>query len=319
MNQHQWSDVPRRLSTIAIGVPILWTLWTQNALRYLFFQITHVLIALEWSHMTAATPSATSRIGSNNRRDGWMLLSHIRFPLLSVLLVNLTNADTFCMALVVATALASLSSSPTESMTTMIVQGVALISIPFRTWIVVASDSTHGFLRTVALLLTVWNCDTGALLVGRVCGGRLNLIPGRLRSQLQRISPKKSVEGLLGGLLLGTVTYVYLPTLFKWLAKFGVSFGHTTPTAVIVLRGESSLRLWPDIGTGLLLSLAAVLGDLWESSLKRHYHVKDTGKLLPGHGGILDRFDSSLIAILVYHVILQHTTAIAASSASRGY
>lgn len=282
---NKWSDLPRRLVTICLGVPILWMLWClHHHLRLLFFQVTHVLIAIEWSRMTTTTSLGSAAF----------------FPILSLLLANLENAHVFATVLVVSIAAVTIS-SPAQSI--RILQGIVLISLPFRSWLAVAGDTKYGFLRTISLLLTVWNCDTGALIVGRLCGGRVSLINHNFRQSLRRISPKKSVEGLLGGLLFGCGTYMVLPSLWKWLAQMGVTFGAGTPMRVV----GTGQKLESDVYIGLLLSLAAILGDLWESALKRQYQVKDTSKLLPGHGGILDRFDSSLIAVMVYQVYLQRT------------
>ncbi|MDO5036023.1 MAG: CDP-archaeol synthase [Porphyromonas sp.] len=125
------------------------------------------------------------------------------------------------------------------------------------------------FPRTFWLLpifVFVWLNDTGAYLVGSLIGRRKLFV---------RISPKKTVEGAIGGVffaLLGAlVFYYFLPELSPWY--------HWVILAFIV-------------------ALFATLGDLFESLLKRTYNVKDSGKMLPGHGGILDRIDSILIAAL---------------------
>ena len=112
------------------------------------------------------------------------------------------------------------------------------------------------------LLLVVWGYDTGAFLTGRRLGRR------RL---LDQISPSKTMEGLVGGLVLATIA-----------AGIG---------AVLV-----GLEPWHPLVIGPLVGLAAQAGDLAESMLKRAAGRKESGFLVPGHGGILDRVDSFLFA-----------------------
>jgi len=112
------------------------------------------------------------------------------------------------------------------------------------------------------LVLGVWSYDTGAYLVGRRIGRHKFLV---------HISPAKSIEGLIGGLVTTTVVTMVL------LAMLGQN-----PLGGLVL--------------GPLLGLAAQAGDLAESMLKRAAGVKDSGTLIPGHGGVLDRIDSILFA-----------------------
>jgi phosphatidate cytidylyltransferase len=103
-----------------------------------------------------------------------------------------------------------------------------------------------------------------------------------------RISPKKSWEGLAAG-TIGTV------------AVWGVGWLFIPPTA----SGTAPFPLWWFLVTGLAVAAAAVLGDLAESRLKREVHLKDSGRLLPGHGGFLDRFDSMIVvAVVVYYMML---------------
>jgi phosphatidate cytidylyltransferase len=114
----------------------------------------------------------------------------------------------------------------------------------------------------LVLLAAVWSFDTGAYLVGRAIGRR---------PFLPWISPHKTLEGVLGGLAMATV---------------GVAI-------VLTLSSENPLEA---LVLGPLLGAAAQAGDLAESLLKRAAAVKDSGALLPGHGGILDRLDSILLA-----------------------
>lgn len=114
------------------------------------------------------------------------------------------------------------------------------------------------------LLLLTWANDTGAYLIGSQIG-RTKLFP--------RISPKKTWEGSLGGVVVAFMAAYLLSMVFKDLA----------------------LKDW--LVLALLVSIFGSIGDLVESMLKRSLHIKDSGNLLPGHGGMLDRFDAFLFLL----------------------
>lgn len=128
----------------------------------------------------------------------------------------------------------------------------------------------HGVEWLAVALLGTWICDTGAYFVGRAWGRR-RFFPD--------ISPKKTCEGAIGGLLAGVA--VTMP-LGQWLL---------------------ALPLWQGAVLGAFISLAAIFGDLAESVIKRQVGVKDSGRLIPGHGGMLDRVDSLLFVVpVVYYM-----------------
>lgn len=120
--------------------------------------------------------------------------------------------------------------------------------------------------------IAMWANDTGAYFVGITLGKR---------RPWGEISPKKSVEGAIGGIIV-TCAALFLLNLY-----FDLMHGVT----VILI--------------GIAVAMIGLIGDLMESLLKRYYGVKDSGKLLPGHGGILDRFDSVMLAApMMYYCIL---------------
>jgi phosphatidate cytidylyltransferase len=126
-----------------------------------------------------------------------------------------------------------------------------------------------GFLWSLFVLGVIWAGDTGAYFVGRQFGRR-KLWPA--------ISPNKTVEGSVGGLSLAMLA------------------------GLLIASAIPSLDWQTALGLTLLIALAGQLGDLVESAIKRTTGVKDSGGLLPGHGGVLDRFDSLLFAFLVIHL-----------------
>ena len=130
----------------------------------------------------------------------------------------------------------------------------------------------HRWLLTA--LMIVWAADSGAYFAGRHFGGRW--FGGRKLAP--RISPNKTLEGLLGGMLAGVVVGL-LCTTFTGLSLAQV------PTFIVV---------------AVATVLFSVVGDLFESLLKRHVGAKDSGTLIPGHGGILDRLDGVLAALPIF-------------------
>ena len=114
----------------------------------------------------------------------------------------------------------------------------------------------------IAVIVMIWSNDTMAYLVGSFVG----------KTPFSPISPNKTWEGVIGGILLTIVAA----------GVYGYFSGTYKP------------ELW--LGLGLIVTVAGTLGDLMESKLKRIADVKDSGTLMPGHGGALDRFDSLLIA-----------------------
>lgn len=138
-------------------------------------------------------------------------------------------------------------------------------------------------LQQFSLALSVWTlliiatCDSAAYFGGRYFQGK-KLAP--------RISPKKTLAGFLCGCSASMVA----GTLSGWY------FFEQTPLAVL-------------IPTSAILSVSGVFGDLVESAIKRSFQVKDSGTLLPGHGGVLDRVDALIFAVPPMLIILQHTTS----------
>jgi len=124
------------------------------------------------------------------------------------------------------------------------------------------------------IFAVIWICDTAAYFVGKPLG-RTKFAP--------TVSPNKSVEGFLAGLIFGTLAaYVFSLFAFK-----------DIPVMRIILAG-------------FLISLLGQFADLLESMFKRRMGVKDSSALIPGHGGILDRFDSTLISLPLLYFLLKY-------------
>lgn len=138
----------------------------------------------------------------------------------------------------------------------------------------------RGLAWILTVILVTWLSDTGAYMVGRSFGKR-KLIP--------LVSPNKTWEGLIGGLVAATITGV----LCAWL--FGLD-----------------INLFLAAAVGLIIAVVGVIGDLTESLIKRQAGVKDSGTLIPGHGGMLDRLDALLftfpVGLFIAHIVDRYLT-----------
>lgn len=151
----------------------------------------------------------------------------------------------------------------------VIVLGMLYIGTGFHYFIAARVESLPVLLYA---LLIVWVTDSGAYIFGRLLG-KHKLAP--------RISPNKTWEGSICGSIAATIlcsTFIFF----------------------YPIPGYSTIEM---IMITIFLSIAGQFGDLIESALKRYYDVKDSGKILPGHGGILDRFDSLLLVLPMLHLV----------------
>ena len=138
------------------------------------------------------------------------------------------------------------------------------------------NDLKHGLFMIVITLCGAWLADSGAYFAGTFFG-KTKLCP--------KISPKKTVEGLLGGVLTNGVLMIIIGLIYD-----------------LALKGPS-LNYFVLFVCGMLCALLGLVGDLSASLIKRQTGIKDYGNIMPGHGGVMDRFDSVIIvAPFMYYV-----------------
>ncbi|MFD2939079.1 phosphatidate cytidylyltransferase [Flavobacterium notoginsengisoli] len=160
------------------------------------------------------------------------------------------------------------------------------ITLPFL-FIVKISFGTHDYNPKIiiGLFVLIWTNDTFAYLVGKSMGKH---------KLFERVSPKKTIEGFLGGVV------------FAALAGFLISKFYIQPKAEF---SNMSILIWTTIA--LIVSIFGTIGDLIESKFKRIAGVKDSGSIMPGHGGILDRLDSVIFVapiIFLFYQILYYVS-----------
>jgi len=177
-----------------------------------------------------------------------------------------------CVFLLFISELFRTSEKPIENIATSLLS-LLYIGIPCGLLVTISIGNDGDYLpwNVLYLFFFIWASDTGAYFSGRAFGKH---------KLFERISPNKTIEGFIGGLLAS--------------ALVGIAAHH--------FLGGISMISWMCIGA--FVSITSTLGDLFESMLKRQSDIKDSGNILPGHGGILDRFDSTLISAPIYWVLL---------------
>ena len=151
--------------------------------------------------------------------------------------------------------------------------GITYVALPFALMnVVVHYHGWYSYEILLGLMLIIWASDTGAYFTGIRFGKR---------KLFERHSPKKSWEGAIGG------------------AITAVAF------ATLISRYSTGLSMWQWITVSLIVVIAGTYGDLVESMFKRSMQIKDSGSMIPGHGGFLDRFDSLILAVPFVVVFLK--------------
>lgn len=166
--------------------------------------------------------------------------------------------------------------------------GSVYLGVSFLSFFLLREGFSGGFFLVTSILLTVWTADTGAYLSGKLIGGA-KMSPS--------ISPNKTWAGFFGAVILSGLMYILC----------GIGFGGFSDEKIL-----PALYIWEDgkfssfmlflfcFVTGAIVAGFGQLGDLLVSKLKRVSGVKDSGNLIPGHGGLLDRIDALLLVVPLY-------------------
>ncbi len=275
----------KRILTAAILIPVVLVLvFLAPRWQWIFVAMTALVAALAgWEYLSLARSrsAAPSRIAV-------VIATAILFTVYFIWPDQLALAlGSLCLGLLIF----STFSSPTERMLPdatssvfcLVYTGFTLISIP------ALRAMANGPSLVVFLFCVVWAGDSVALYVGRAWG-RHKLAPS--------ISPNKTWEGSIGSIVGSLIVVAGLVELSEVLARWN--------SVALSYRDEGWLY-W--LGLAILVNIAGQVGDLAESALKRSAGVKDSGNLLPGHGGILDRIDALLLAapVLWYAQLIHHS------------
>jgi len=258
----QYGHLQKRVLSVLVAIPIVimaiyWSPWTY----FLFFLTVVILAMLEFYRL--------ANLGGVSPQKHWGMVGGIfSYTLVFIHAMGYIPGHYLYMlclviALIFPIALYHKSITPfTDIAYTLL--GIVYVSGPLTLLHIIAfTNGTYSQEIIMGILLILWAHDTGAYLVGSSIGKR------RL---FQRISPNKSWEGTLGGAPLALVVSYRIANYFRVL----------------------DLETW--LGVGSIIVVAGTYGDLVESMFKRSLNIKDSGAIIPGHGGILDRFDSFLLA-----------------------
>lgn len=177
-----------------------------------------------------------------------------------------------------------IKNSTEELMYTLL--GIIYISFFLSYMMIIREEFHNGKIMLLYTFVSIWACDTLAYIAGVLIGGKI------FKTRLsEKISPKKSIEGFIGGILgvfISTYGFIYIYKEFFRADLF------------------EKINLNEAIILSILIALFSVLGDLFESKLKREFGVKDSGTILLGHGGFLDRFDSAMFVMPVVYYFVKY-------------
>ncbi|MBH0201466.1 MAG: phosphatidate cytidylyltransferase [Nitrospira sp.] len=264
----------RRLYTAAVLIPAVYIIIVHLAPWALTLLLIAVgsLALLELYRLSFQTRLNRVLVGVGSATFVLTLArSHLSLPLPELLLVGAV-----VIAVTASFVAASAAHRWNDTLVTMF--GVLYVGVTLSTIVSTRSLPTGEFL-VLFLAVVTWASDTGAYYAGTLWGKHL-LLPS--------VSPKKTVEGVLGGLVLAVAAAMIAQWWFV---------SHLSLSDAVIL--------------GVLLTGTGLIGDLFESMIKRRSGVKDSGGILPGHGGMLDRLDSLLFTAPTFYYYVAYVRGLA--------
>lgn len=254
----------RVLSALVLALPALAAVYVGGLLFDLLLGVVVLLMAFEWDRLCAG-PRDSSKI---NDPATWALV----LAIIAVVLAAVLQAPALALWLTLAgfAAVFLIARGIDRRAPLLQALGAFYIGVPYVALVWLRDDPAVGLATVFWLLGVVWATDTGALFAGRSIGGP-KLAPV--------ISPNKTWAGLAGGMLAAAIVG----------AVFALWLGSPVIFAALISAG---------------LAVVAQAGDLVESLVKRHFGVKDSGTIIPGHGGIFDRVDGLLAVAPVWALVV---------------
>lgn len=254
-----WNDLGVRVVSAAVLIPTaIFAIWNGDWLFLLLVAIGAVLLAIEWGLMTERL--APTRIATA------VALGVLAAVFAAWLGFQTQHHVSEAFVLLVFGAFAAgLYARTLKASAVDAAYGVFYVGWPCVA-LVWLREQSDGRAWTILVFAIAWAADVAAYALGNLLGGP-KLWP--------RFSPNKTWSGFLGGLLAAIVVSVLVASL-----------------------ASIALPLWAAAVLGLGVGLATMAGDLWESALKRRFGVKDAGHLIPGHGGLMDRVDGLMFAVV---------------------
>lgn len=251
----------RAISALVLAVPALAAVYVGAPVFDLLIGAVVLLMAFEWDRLCAGPRHSAARA---NDPATWALV----FAVFAVVLAAVLQARGLALSLTLAgfAAVFLIARGIDRRAPLLQALGALYIGVPYVALVWLRADAGNGVATLFWLLGIVWATDTGALFAGRSIGGP-KLAPV--------ISPNKTWAGLAGGMLAAAAVGV----------GFALWLGSPVGLAALISAG---------------LAVVAQAGDLAESLVKRHFGVKDSGTIIPGHGGIFDRVDGLLAVAPVW-------------------
>ncbi len=255
----------RTLSALLLAVPVLAAEFAGSPWFEGLLGIAALFMAFEWDRLCAGPGASEAK---RNDQATWALLAAI----VVVALAAVLQAYQLALWLAVACfAVVFLIARGIERRAPLLQAfGALYVGVPYVAFVWLRADPETGFVTVLWIIALVWATDTGAMAAGKTIGGP-KLAPVA--------SPNKTWAGLAGGMVAAALVGI----------AFAVSLGAHLALAALISAG---------------LAAVAQVGDLGESMVKRHFNVKDSGTLIPGHGGILDRVDGLLAVAPVWALVL---------------